>query len=107
MPLKPTPIVISDSVYHILSKFSKSRTLPARQVERAKIFLLCAEGLITYKYPKRSVSDKIPVSKWHIRFLNSLPLLREVEEKILRNLRRKLLYFLRTMPPQTAPSLYR
>ena len=45
MPLKPAAISISDSVHSILSKFSKSRTLPARQVERAKIFLLCADGL--------------------------------------------------------------
>lgn len=59
MPLKPAPILISDSVYHILSKISKSRTLPARQVERAKIFILCADGLNNLRYHKRLVSDRI------------------------------------------------
>lgn len=81
MPLKPTPIVISDSVYHILSRFSKSRTLPARQVERAKIFLLCAEGLNNLQISEKVSIGQDSVSKWRIRFLNSLPLLREVEEK--------------------------
>lgn len=81
MPLKPTPIVISDSMYHILSKFSKSRTLPARQVERAKIFLLCAEGLNNLQISEKVSIGQDSVSKWRIRFLNSLPLLREVEEK--------------------------
>ncbi len=39
MPLTAAPIVISDSVPRILLSFAKSRTLPARQVQRAKIFL--------------------------------------------------------------------
>ena len=81
MPLKPASIVISDSVYHILSKFSKSRTLPARQVERAKIFILCADGLNNLQISEKVSIGQDSVSKWRIRFLNSLPLLRETEEK--------------------------
>ena len=81
MPLKPAPILISDSVYHILLKFSKSRTLPARQVERAKIFILCADGLNNLQIAEKDSIGQDSVSKWRTRFRNSLPLLREVEEK--------------------------
>ena len=81
MPLKPAPILISDSVYHILPKFSKSRTLPARQVERAKIFILCADGLNNLQISEKVSIGQDSVSKWRIRFLKSLPLLREIEEK--------------------------
>lgn len=81
MPLKPAPIVVSDTVYRILSKFSKSRTLPARQVERAKIFLLCADGLNNLQISGKVSVGQDSVSRWRTRFLNSLPLLREVEEK--------------------------
>lgn len=81
MPLKPAAIVVSDSVYRILLKFSKSRTLPARQVERAKIFLLCADGLNNLQISQKVSIGQDSVSKWRIRFLHSLPLLQEVEEK--------------------------
>lgn len=81
MPLKPAPILISDSVYHILSKISKSRTLPARQVERVKIFILCADGLNNLIISQMVSIGQDSVSKWRTRFLKSFPLLREIEEK--------------------------
>ena len=40
MPFVAAPVKIPEDIHHILSKFSKSRTLPARQVQRAKICLL-------------------------------------------------------------------
>lgn len=89
MPLKPASILISDSVYHILSKISKSRTLPARQVERAKIFILCADGLNNILISQKVSIGQDSVSKWRTRFLKSLPLLREIEEKIPRSLKIK------------------
>lgn len=81
MPLKPAAIVISDTVYRILSKFAKSRTLPARQVQRAIIFLLCADGLNNLQISKQVALSQDSVSKWRTRFLNSLFLLQEAEEK--------------------------
>lgn len=82
MSLKPAAISISDSIHSILSKFSKSRTLPARQVERAKIFLLCADGLDNLQISKNVSIGQDSVSRWRTRFLKSLPLLQDVEEKI-------------------------
>ena len=81
MSLKPAAISISDSIHSILSKFSKSRTLPARQVERAKIFLLCADGLDNLQISKNVSIGQDSVSRWRTRFLKSLPLLQDVEEK--------------------------
>lgn len=45
MPFVAAPVKIPEDIHHILSKFSKSRTLPARQVQRAKIILLAADGM--------------------------------------------------------------
>lgn len=81
MPLKPTPIVVSDSVYQILLKFARSRTLPARQVERAKIFMFCADGLNNLQISQRVSIGQDSVSKWRNRFSNSLSRLQEVEQK--------------------------
>lgn len=68
MPLKPAAIVISVAVYQILSKFARSRTLPARQVERAKIFLLCADGLNNLQISEKVSIGQDSVSKWRTRF---------------------------------------
>lgn len=81
MPLKPAPIVISDTVYQIVSTFARSRTLPARQVERAKIFMLCADGLNNLQISEQVSIGQDSVSKWRTRFLNSLSRLQEVEEQ--------------------------
>lgn len=45
MPFVAAPVKIPEDIHHIFSKFSKSRTLPARQVQRAKIILLAADGM--------------------------------------------------------------
>ncbi len=45
MPFVASPVEISEEIRYILSKFAKSRKLPARQVQRAKIILLAADGL--------------------------------------------------------------
>lgn len=79
MALKPASIKISDSVYQILLKISKSRTLPFRQVERAKIFHLCADGLNNLQISYQVSIKQDSVSKWRNRFLKGLPLLEEVE----------------------------
>jgi len=79
MALKPAPIHISDTVYQILSKISKSRTLPIRQVERAKIFLLCADGRNNLQISYQVSIKQDSVSKWRTRFLKALPHLEEVE----------------------------
>ncbi len=45
MPFVAAPVIIPDAIHPIFSKFAKSRTFSARQVQRAKIILLAADGL--------------------------------------------------------------
>ena len=45
MPFVAAAVKIPEEIRHILSKCSKSRTLPARQVQRARIILLAADGM--------------------------------------------------------------
>lgn len=106
MPFKPAPIVISDSVYQILSKFAKSRTLPVRQVERAKIFMLCADGLNNLQISERVSIGQDSVSKWRTRFLKSLPLLQEVEEKNPAELESQITILLADYPRPGQPAIY-
>lgn len=79
MARKPAIIKISDFLYRILSKLAKSKTLPACEIEHAKIFLLCADGLnnlqISYQVSIRQDS----ISKGRTFFKESLVLLEEVE----------------------------
>lgn len=69
MPLAAAPIVISDSVRRILLSFAKSRILPARQVQRAKISLACADGLSNLQISSQVGLGQDSVSKWRTRFL--------------------------------------
>ena len=106
MPLKPAAISISDSVHSILLKFSKSKTLPARQVERAKIFLLCADGLDNLQISRNVSIGQDSVSRWYTRFLKSLPLLQDVEEKNPAQLENEITIFLADCARHGQPPTY-
>ena len=64
MPFVAAPVKIPEDIHHILSKFSKSRTLPARQVQRAKIILLVADGMNNMQISTRVGPGQDSVSKW-------------------------------------------
>lgn len=81
MPFVAATVIIPEAIHPILSKFAKSRTLPARQVQRAKIILLTADGLNNMQISDRVNLGQDFVSKWRSRFIKSLPLLQEVAEK--------------------------
>lgn len=64
MPFVAAPVKIPEDIHHILSKFSKSRTLPARQVQRAKIILLAADGMNNMQISTLVGLGQDSVSKW-------------------------------------------
>ena len=64
MPFVAAPVKIPGDIHHILFKFSKSRTLPARQVQRAKIILLVADGMNNMQISTRVGPGQDSVSKW-------------------------------------------
>ena len=106
MPFVAAPVTIPEEIHHILLKFSKSRTLPARQVQRAKIILLAADGLNNMQISNRVGLGQDSVSKWRGRFLKSLPVLREVAEKDSSHLEEAVTSFLADNPRPGQPSHY-
>ena len=64
MPFVAAPVKIPEDIRHILSKFAKSRTLPARQVQRARIILLAADGLNNMQISTQVGLGQDSVSKW-------------------------------------------
>lgn len=106
MPLTAAPIVISDSVRRILSSFAKSRTLPARQVQRAKIFLACSDGLSNLQISSQIELGQDSVSKWRTRFLKHIPRLLEIEEKSPDDLKAELTVLLMDIPRPGPPPSY-
>lgn len=106
MPFVAAPVKIPEDIRHILSKFAKSRTFPTRQVQRARIILLAAEGLNNMQISTQVGLGQDSVSKWWGRFLKSLPLLQEVAEKAPSRLEEAVSFFLNDCPRSGQPSHY-
>ena len=94
MPFVAAPVKIPEDIRHILSKFAKSRTLPARQVQRA----MAGDGLNNMQISTQAGLGQDSVSKWRGRFLKSLPLLQEVAEKDPSHLEEAVSSFLNDKP---------
>jgi len=71
--------VLSDAMYQILSSFSKSRSLPASLVKRANIILLASRGVTNQVIATEVGLHANHVGTWRNRFLQSLPMLRDLE----------------------------
>ena len=106
MPFVAAPVKIPEDIHRILSKFAKSRTLPARQVQRAKIILLAADGLNNMQISTQVGLGQDSVSKWRGRFLKTLPLLQEVAGKDPSHLEEAVSCFLNDRPRPGQPSHY-
>lgn len=106
MPFVAAPVKIPEKIRYILSKFAKSRTLPARQVQRANIILLAADGLNNMQISTQVGLGQDSVSKWRSRFIKSLPFLQEVLEKDPAHLEEAVSSFLDDRPRPGQPSHY-
>ena len=106
MPFVAATVIMPEAIRTILSKFAKSRTLPARQVQRAKIILLAADGLNNMQISGQVGLGQDSVSKWRSRFIKGLPLLQEVAEKDPSSLEKTLSSFLDDRPRPGQPPHY-
>lgn len=97
----------TEPVSRILSKFSQSRTLPIRQVEWAKVFLLCSEGWNNLQISYQVSIHQDAVNKWRNRFFKSLPLLQQVEQTDPENLETQISALLADPPVRAASNVYR
>lgn len=106
MPFVAATVKIPEAVRPILSKFAKSRTFPARLVQRAKIILLAADGLNNMQISGQVGLGQDSVSKWRSRFIKTVPLLQEVAEKEPSHLEETVSSFLNDCPRPGQPSHY-
>ena len=106
MPFVAATFKIPEDIRHILSKFAKSRTFPARQVQRARIILLAADGLNNMQISTQVGLGQDSVSKWRGRFIKTLPLLQEVAKKDSSHLEEAVIAFLNDCPRPGHPSHY-
>ncbi len=106
MPFKAAVVRLPKAIQEILTKFAKSRTLPARQVQHAKIILLAADGLDNMKISKQVGLGQDSVSKWRSKFIKKLPHFQEVAEKAPSHLREEITFFLNDRPRSGKPSRY-
>jgi len=63
------PVVLNDSQQQTLEQWSRARSLPARQVERAKVVLLAAQGKSDLAISKAVGISNQKASRWRKRFL--------------------------------------
>src|SRR6516164_10202629 len=63
------PVVIDSSQKGVLEQWARSRSLPARQVERAKVVLLASEGKTDLEIAAELRIGNHKVARWRKRFL--------------------------------------
>lgn len=106
MPLIAKSFSLSREIFLILSKVSKSKTLPACQVQRAKIILLAADGASNIAISSAVALGKGSVSKWRNRYLKNSPLFELIAIKDPSKLEQELMAFLSDLPRPGAPSVF-
>ncbi|HUT92124.1 MAG TPA: IS630 family transposase [Thermoguttaceae bacterium] len=63
------PIVLTDEERRTLERWSRGRSRPVRQMERAKMVLMAAEGSMNRDIAKALGTDSHTVARWRGRFL--------------------------------------
>lgn len=106
MPLIAASVIIPNTIQTVLSKYARSRTLPARQVQRAKILLAAANGSTNMQIAQMVGIGQDSVSRWRTRFIQVLPVLQEVSEKAPSHLEEELTAFLSDRPRPGHPMHY-
>ena len=104
MPFVATSVKLSNKVTEILRGFSRSRTLPLSQIQRAQIVIAANEGK-----NNREIADEIGItqekaSKWRIRWANNTQLIEEVEQKNPQKLLETVESTLKDLPRPGSPS---
>ena len=63
------PVIIDPSHRETLQQWARSRSLPARQVERAKVVLLAADGKTDLEIAANLTISNQKAARWRRRFL--------------------------------------
>lgn len=70
---------LTEKIKTILTKFSKSRSLSSSLVSRATIIIMAMDGITNIEIGKIVGLHYVHVGKWRQRFLDALPVLKEIE----------------------------
>ena len=106
MPFVAACVKLPEAIQPVLSKYAKSRTLPSRQVQRANIILLAANGYNNMEISKQVGLGQDSVSRWRNRFIKALPMLQEIAEKDRERLEDCVAAILDDKPRPGQPSHY-
>lgn len=107
MPFIAAPVNVTEPILGILLKFSKSKTLPACQVQRAKTILHAGDGLNNMEISKLVGLGQDSVSKWRNRFLKSQPIFQEIAQKDPSCLEKEITFFLMDRPRPGCPANFK
>ena len=103
MPFVATAIKISSRVEEILNGFSKSRTLPLSQIQRAQIIKAASSGKTNKDISKEVGLNQDSVSRWRIRWSNNTEQLDEIEQKNPQDLHNAVENLLKDAPRPGCP----
>lgn len=103
---KAAKIEISEAIASILQKYSRSKTMPACQIQRATIILKASQGISNTAISEEIGLSRISVIKWRNRWKLLSPKLAELEEKNPEKLKREIEVFLKDIPRPGHPQKY-
>src|ERR1700680_3561069 len=68
MRLPTPPLVVSDEQRLVLEKLMRAHTAPDRDVQRARVLLMAADGFASTRIAKEVDVSPATVTRWHERF---------------------------------------
>lgn len=94
---------MSETIRNILERIAKSRTLPANQIQRAKIILLASCGKNNREIGENVSLKQDAVSKWRSRWVRDAEFFANVEQSAPERLEEELVTFLKDRPRPGCP----
>jgi transposase len=103
MPFVAAEVKLSSEIIGILSKYAKSRTLSACQIQRAKIILLANQGKNNNEISEEVDLSQTSVSKWRTRWIRNSETFATMEHNERERLEEEILFFLKDIQRPGCP----
>ena len=104
MPFVAAMVDLSSEIAGILSNYAKSRTLPACQIQRAKIILLANQGKNNKEISGEVNLSQTSVSKWRTRWIKNAETFANIERNDRERLDETIVSFLKDIERPGCPS---
>jgi transposase len=106
MPFVANKVSVTEKGMEILSKISKSRTLPQNQVERASIIIEASLGESNAKIAKRVGISNDVASRWRNRWIENEEFMNKIEQDNPDELEENIVYILKDATRTGAPTKF-